>query len=52
MEWLIILDYSIGEVYIHQMSKDQDGEEVLIELGLNPNNCEWMITNNLNIKSI
>ena len=44
MEKLIILDYNTGEVDIYPVSYIDDVESVIEELGHNPDNCQWIIS--------
>jgi hypothetical protein len=41
---LIVLDFSIGEVFVYdyEPETDEDAEDVVDRLGHNPNNCQWM----------
>lgn len=46
---LIVLDFYKNIAYIYTIKdKPLDGEveDILIESGHNPNNCQWMITKN------
>ena len=45
-EKLIILDFSTGEVDIYPIEYDYEPcmEDLLEELGHNPNDCQWMFT--------
>ena len=47
MEKLIILDFATGDVDIYpiEYSIDPEPEETIHNLGHNPANCQWMISN-------
>lgn len=48
---IIILDYSSGEVYIKNYDDGEylDAEDFLINEGFDPEDCNWMIMNSLNV---
>lgn len=53
MSKITILDYLHGVTYVRDFDEDNDtGYELVGSFGLNPGDCEWMITDefNLNLK--
>jgi len=54
MKKIIILNFSNGEVLVYQYDNNiwNDAEEFLTsdEIDLNPNQCQWMIVDELTIK--
>lgn len=44
MVHLTILDFNTGDIDIYPVSHIEDEESVIEELGHNPNNCQWMIS--------
>lgn len=51
MNYLIVLDYTLNivNVYPYDYSEDKECEEILDDLGHNPGNCSWMITDKLDL---
>ena len=51
---IIILDFETSSVLVYSYDNNvwEDSEEFIEseEIGLNSNNCQWMIVNELNIK--
>ena len=47
---LIVLDFAKGITYIYNLNKDIkewiNEEEILIDYGHRPTNCQWMLTKN------
>lgn len=54
MSKIIILDFTSAEVHVYNYDEAvwEDCEEFMMheEINLNPNNCQWMVVNDLNIK--
>lgn len=50
-EFIIVLDFESGEVYIHHVYIDDSIEEEtkITNLGHSVDNCQWMITKELNL---
>lgn len=46
MEHLTILDFATGDVdvYLTEYNIDPDPEETISNLGHNPDNCQWMLS--------
>lgn len=51
MKTLIILCYSTSEVHIFKIDKtiEEVNEDFISELGFNPSECSWMVSNQINI---
>lgn len=56
-EYLVVNDYNSGEVYIYNLRKhklhrrqSEDYEKFLADEGFQLSNCDWMITNKINIQ--
>lgn len=51
MNYLIVLDYTLNivNVYPYDYSEDKECEEILDDLGHNPGDCSWMITDKLDL---
>lgn len=51
MKYLIILDYMGCTVNIHPYNNpdDEEDEDLLKDLGHNPGDCSWMITDKLDL---
>jgi len=52
MKKIIILDFESGKVLIKSYDSLfwENDEDFLIDLGLRPKNCEWMIVDELKLK--
>lgn len=47
MEYCYVLDYASAEIYeieITEETEDMEGEDLLMNHGLDPGNCHWMFT--------
>jgi hypothetical protein len=54
MSVITILDFTNGTIDIHPIDDDKieindGGEEILNELGYNAENCQWLVTDKLNL---
>lgn len=50
IEYLVILDFSTGEVNIYNVDSDANiDEEYIRKLGYSPSCCQWMFSQNLKI---
>lgn len=50
MEELVILEYSTNTVHFYKVAFDKEiTEDTIRELGHNPNECSWMIAENIDI---
>ena len=51
MNYLIVLDYTLNivNVYPYDYPEGKECEEILDDLGHNPGDCSWMITDKLDL---
>lgn len=50
MKKLIVLDFTSGEVHVYSFRENKkESEEILMENDHQVSNCEWMVTEDINL---
>lgn len=47
MEYIVIMEYTSGNVYYSEFGSDKNVEEFFKEHGIEPDNCAWLYTSKL-----
>jgi hypothetical protein len=51
MPFITILDFSTGEIHIHEYENTKgDLDEIITELGYKESNCQWLCTDKLKLQ--